>query len=66
MPAEEVVVIYKKSWREFDREYSELSQWPLELAYKLYDEMMDNLIKLQEEKNEEVVDSSDSISDADK
>ena len=56
-------MIKKKTWIEFDSEFNQWEGWPLELAYKVYSEIMDEVIQLMEEKDEVVADASTTDSD---
>jgi hypothetical protein len=58
-------VISKKTFREFDTEYNEWSDWPLELVHRVYCEIIDEFNKHLEEKNEEVVSTDSTPADVD-
>jgi hypothetical protein len=49
-------MIKKKTWTEFDREYAEFTQWPLELSYRVYSDIVDEINKLREGDENEVAD----------
>lgn len=50
-------MIEKMTWIQFDREYSEFTQWPLELNYNVYCDLVDQfnecLEKLEKDKDKE-------------
>jgi len=56
-------MIRKKTFREFDSEFNQWEGWPLELAYRVYSEIMDEVNQLMEEKDEVVADTSATDSD---
>ena len=59
-------MIRKKTAREFDSAYNEWTDWPLELSYKVYSEIINEFNKyIQEKENEEVVRNAVSSTDAD-
>ena len=49
----------KLTFKEFDSKFNEWEKWPIDLSYKVYEEILDYVDQLMEERNEVVhIDSS--------
>lgn len=56
-------MIQKKTMREFDSLFNQYEKWPMELSYRMYCMIIDDINQKLEERNEEVDRRIDSCCD---